>query len=126
MVDYLYITIKNNHAIIRTVNDSDMYSIPFENIKITDENDKIIVNRKKKDTVNYRWILRKIIIDDPGKAGDGSDAKIHSDIVFEGSLSDLKVELLKREIIQDIHSDIKIWKKFATSKGYLLYQKKEE
>lgn len=49
MVDYLEIKIRNKHAIIRTINDSDMYTIPFDKIKIIDENDKVIVQRKKKE-----------------------------------------------------------------------------
>lgn len=73
------------------------------------------------------WILRKIIVDDPGKAGDGSDAKIHSDIVFQGNPADLQEEMIKREIIKPIHSisSPESWKKLATSKGYLLYLKQE-
>lgn len=56
MVDYLEIKIKNNHAIIRTINDSDMYTIPFDKIKIIDENGKILVNRKKKEKANKKEV----------------------------------------------------------------------
>lgn len=49
MVEYLHIIIKNKHVVMKTVNDSNMYSIPFDNLKIIDENDRILVNRKKKE-----------------------------------------------------------------------------
>jgi len=127
MVDYLEIKIKNKHAIIKTVNNSDMYTIPFDKIKIIDENDKVLVNRKKKEKTVDNWILRKIIIDDPGKASDGSDAKIHSDVVFKGTLKEMQNELIKRDILLPKHSMLSpsSWKKIVTGKGYLLYPKKE-
>ena len=52
MVEYLHIIIKNKHVVMKTVNDSNMYSIPFDNLKIIDENDRILVNRKKKENLN--------------------------------------------------------------------------
>jgi len=127
MVDYLEIKIRNNHAIIRTVHDSDMYTIPFDKIKIIDENDKVLVNRKKKEKTESSWILRKIIIDDPGRAGDGSDAKIHSDVVFKGTLKEMQNELIKRDILRPEHSMLSpsSWVKIVTGKGYLLYSKKD-
>ena len=75
-----------------------------------------------------RWILRKIFIDDPGKAGDGSDAKMHSEIIFEGNEQNLRAKLAELNITNQYvvaNTDIRILKGFASNNGYLLYSRKD-
>lgn len=73
------------------------------------------------------WILRKIIVDDPGKTGNGSDAKIHSEITFQGNEQDMRTKIAELNITNQYvvaNSEMNILKKFSGDKGYLLYSKK--
>jgi len=69
------------------------------------------------------WELRKIIVDDPGKAGDGSDAKIHSEIIIKDEEGHVRAKLAELNIVPQYtvaNCDLVTLKNLLSFTGHML------
>lgn len=67
--------------------------------------------------------LFKIVVDDKGTAGDGSDAKKHSELVFEGTDPELRQKLLELQIAKQVWTEkapISALQYFCSIKGFII------
>jgi hypothetical protein len=75
------------------------------------------------------WQLLKIIVDDPGKAGDGSDAKKHTETIFTGDEQDIRAFLAEENIVWQhtvANVTMSYLKQIVADHGYILREKDGE
>lgn len=77
-----------------------------------------------------QYKLFKIVVDDHGIMGDGSDAKTHSELVYTGDEARLRQKMLSSGIFKNeffmTHVPESLLSHFCSQKGYALQKWKEE
>ena len=77
-----------------------------------------------------KYKLFKIVVDNYGNTGDGSDAQEHCELMFTGNEKDLRQKMLEYKIVetkfQSEHIPVECLSYFTSRKGFILSAIKED